>query len=105
MRTRIWSTVLDDAGCEFGRVAQEPMNPILSFVLSWVLPLLIFWGLGQLLGKAAHEEDGRRRRRRKSVQCSSGRAMQKSMCSPPQGITFNDVAGEDEAKELLTEIR
>ena len=33
---------LDEAGCKFGKVAQEPMNPILSFLLSWVLPLLIF---------------------------------------------------------------
>ena len=42
---------LEDAGCEFGRVAQQEMNPLLSFFLVWILPLLIFWALGQWLAK------------------------------------------------------
>ena len=49
---------LDEAGCEFGRVAEEQMNPILSFILSWVLPLLIFWGLGQLLTRQLMKKMG-----------------------------------------------
>ena len=40
---------LEDAGCEFGRVAEKEMNPILNFLLVWIVPILIFWGLGQLL--------------------------------------------------------
>ena len=42
---------LEDAGCEFGRVAQEEMNPLFSFFLVWILPILIFWALGQFLTK------------------------------------------------------
>ena len=49
---------LEDAGCEFGRVAQEEMNPILSMLISLVLPVLIFWGLGQLLAKQMMKKMG-----------------------------------------------
>src|SRR5699024_4951083 len=49
---------LAEAGCKFDRVAQEPMNPILSFLLSWVVPLMIFWGLGQLLAKQLMKKMG-----------------------------------------------
>ena len=93
---------LDDAGCKFGRVAQEPMNPILSFILSWVVPLLIFWGLGQLLAKQLMKKMGSGGGGNPFMQF--GKSNAKVYVQSTTGITFNDVAGEDEAKELLTEI-
>ena len=93
---------LDDAGCEFGRVAQEPMNPILSVILSWVVPLLIFWGLGQLLARQLMKKMGGGGAGNPFMQF--GKSNAKVYVQSTTGITFNDVAGEDEAKELLTEI-
>ena len=93
---------LDDAGCEFGRVAQEPMNPILSVILSLVVPLLIFWGLGQLLAKQLMKKMGSGGGGNPFMQF--GKSNAKVYVQSTTGITFNDVAGEDEAKELLTEI-
>ncbi|OUN35642.1 ATP-dependent zinc metalloprotease FtsH [Lachnoclostridium sp. An76] len=93
---------LDDAGCEFGRVAQEPMNPLLSFILSWVVPLLIFWGLGQLLARQLMKKMGGGGAGNPFMQF--GKSNAKVYVQSTTGITFNDVAGEDEAKELLTEI-
>ena len=93
---------LDDAGCEFGRVAQEPMNPLLSFILSWVVPLLIFWGLGQLLARQLMKKMGGGGGGNPFMQF--GKSNAKVYVQSTTGITFNDVAGEDEAKELLTEI-
>ena len=93
---------LDDAGCEFGRVAQEPMNPILSFILSWVVPLLIFWGLGQLLARQLMKKMGSGGGGNPFMQF--GKSNAKVYVQSTTGITFNDVADEDEAKELLTEI-
>lgn len=93
---------LDEAGCKFGKVAQEPMNPILSFLLSWALPLLIFWGLGQLLARQMMKKMGGGGGGNPFMQF--GKSNAKVYVQSTTGITFNDVAGEDEAKELLTEI-
>ena len=93
---------LAEAGCKFDRVAQEPMNPILSFLLSWVVPLLIFWGLGQLLAKQLMKKMGGGSNGGPFMQF--GKSNAKVYVQSTTGITFNDVAGEDEAKELLTEI-
>ena len=93
---------LEQAGCEFGRVAEKEMNPVLNFLLVWILPILIFWGLGQLLSsflmkKMGGGSDG-------NPFMSFGKSNAKVYVESTTGITFNDVAGEDEAKELLTEI-
>lgn len=93
---------LDNAECKFGRVAQEPMNPILSFILSWIVPLLIFWGLGQLLAKQMMKKIGGGSGGNPFMQF--GKSNAKVYVQSTTGITFNVVAGEDEAKELLTEI-
>ncbi len=93
---------LAEAGCEFGRVPQEPMNPILSFLLSWVVPLLIFWGLGQLLARQLMKKMGGGSNGSPFMQF--GKSNAKVYVQSTTGITFNDVAGEDEAKELLSEI-
>ena len=93
---------LEDAGCEFGRVAQQEMNPLLSFFLVWILPLLIFWALGQWLAKKMMAKMGGGAAGNPFMQF--GKSNAKVYVEATTGITFQDVAGEDEAKELLTEI-
>ena len=93
---------LEDAGCEFGRVAHQEMNPLLSFFLVWILPLLIFWALGQWLAKKMMAKMGGGAAGNPFMQF--GKSNAKVYVESTTGITFQDVAGEDEAKELLTEI-
>ena len=93
---------LQEAGCKFGRVVAEPVNPILSFLLSWVVPILIFVGLGQLLSRQMMKKMGGGTGGNPFMQF--GKSNAKVYVQSTTGITFNDVAGEDEAKELLTEI-
>ena len=93
---------LEDAGCEFGRVAQQEMSPLLSFFLVWILPLLIFWALGQWLAKKMMAKMGGGAAGNPFMQF--GKSNAKVYVESTTGITFQDVAGEDEAKELLTEI-
>ena len=93
---------LEDAGCEFGRVAQQEMNPLLTFFLVWILPLLIFWALGQWLAKKMMAKMGGGATGNPFMQF--GKSNAKVYVESTTGITFQDVAGEDEAKELLTEI-
>ena len=93
---------LEDAGCEFGRVAQQEMNPLLNFFLVWILPILIFWALGQWLAKKMMKKMGGGVAGNPFMQF--GKSNAKVYVESTTGITFQDVAGEDEAKELLTEI-
>ena len=93
---------LEEAGCEFGRIAQEEMNPLVSFLLVWVLPIVIFWVLGQFLAKRLMKKMGGGTAGNPFMQFRKSNA--KVYVESTTGITFNDVAGEDEAKELLTEI-
>ena len=93
---------LREAGCEFGRIAQEEMNPLVSFLLVWVLPIVIFWVLGQFLAKRLMKKMGGGTAGNPFMQF--GKSNAKVYVESTTGITFNDVAGEDEAKELLTEI-
>ena len=93
---------LEDAGCEFGRVAQQEMNPLLNFFLVWILPILIFWALGQWLAKRMMKKMGGGAAGNPFMQF--GKSNAKVYVESTTGITFQDVAGEDEAKELLTEI-
>lgn len=93
---------LEEAGCEFGRIAQEEMNPLVSFLLVWVLPIVIFWVLGQFLAKRLMKKMGGGTAGNPFMQF--GKSNAKVYVESTTGITYNDVAGEDEAKELLTEI-
>ena len=93
---------LEEAGCEFGRIAQEEMNPLVSFLLVWVLPIVIFWVLGQFLAKRLMKKMGGGTAGNPFMQF--GKSNAKVYVESTTGITFNDVAGEDEAKELLTDI-
>ena len=93
---------LQESGCEFGRVAQEQMNPILSMLLSLVIPIVVFIVIGQLLSRQLMKRMGGGSGGSQFMQF--GKSNAKMYVQSETGITFNDVAGEDEAKELLTEI-
>ncbi len=91
---------LHDAGAEFARVMEEPISPIWSFLLTFVLPILIFVGLGQYMNKKLMEQAGGKG----SLSFSMGKSSARVYVQSTKGIRFADVAGEDEAKESLSEI-
>ena len=89
------------SGCKFDEVKAQEMSPLLSFLLTFVLPIAIFIGIGQLMSRALMKKMGGG---------PLGNAMQfgkssaKVYIASETGIKFSDVAGEDEAKENLMEI-
>lgn len=91
---------LHDSGAKFGTEIIEEASPILSFILSWVLPIGIFFLLGQLLTKQMTKKMGGG----DSMMFNLGKSNAKIYVKSSGGIKFDDVAGEDEAKENLTEI-
>lgn len=93
---------LQASGCEFGRVAEEQMNPFLSMLLSLVIPIVVFIIIGQVLSRQLMKKMGGGANGNPFMQF--GKSNAKMYVQSQTGITFNDVAGEDEAKELLTEI-
>src|SRR5699024_10196543 len=86
---------LQESGCEFGRVAQEQMNPILSMLLSLVIPIVVFIVIGQLLSRQLMKRMGGGSGGSQFMQF--GKSNAKMYVQSETGITFNDVAGEDEA--------
>ena len=91
---------LYDSGAVFAKEIVEPMSPILSLLLSIGIPALIFVGLGQYMNKKLMEQSGGKN----SMAFGLGKSNAKIYVQSTQGIRFNDVAGEDEAKESLAEI-
>ncbi len=91
---------LHNCGAKFDRVIEEPTSPILSFLLTFVLPILIFVGLGQYMSKKMMEQAGGKN----SMSFGLGKSNAKVYVQSTKGIRFADVAGEDEAKESLQEI-
>ena len=92
---------LHDCGAEFTRVMEEPISPLWSFLLTFILPILIFVGLGQYMRKKLIEQAGGGKG---SMAFGMGRSNAKIYVQSTKGIKFDDVAGEDEAKESLAEI-
>ena len=90
---------LQASGCAFGRVVEEEMSPILSFLISWIFPIVIFALLGQWLSSKMMKKMGGGM---SSMQF--GKSNAKVYVESSTGIKFEDVAGEDEAKEILKEI-
>ena len=91
---------LYDAGAEFTRDIVEETSPLLRFVLTWILPIIIFIALGQLMTKKLTDRAGGPG----SMMFGAGKSNAKIYVQSSQGIHFADVAGEDEAKENLQEI-
>lgn len=92
---------LQEAGCSFGQVKQEELNPIVSFLLSFVVPIIIFVAIGQLLSRSMMKKMGGAGI---GNAMSFGKSNAKVYVASETGIKFKDVAGEDEAKEALQEI-
>ena len=91
---------LYDAGAEFTRDIVEQTSPLLSVVLTWVLPIVLFIAVGQLMAKKLTDRAGGPG----SMMFGAGKSNAKIYVQSTQGIHFSDVAGEDEAKENLQEI-
>ena len=91
---------LYDSGAKFSKDIETTTSPIVSFLLTFVLPLLIFIGLGQYMAKKLMEQAGGK----DSLAFGFGKSNAKVYVPSTQGIHFSDIAGEDEAKESLAEI-
>ncbi|WP_373127489.1 ATP-dependent zinc metalloprotease FtsH [Dielma fastidiosa] len=89
---------LYDAEIPFYGEIIEQTSPILNFILSWVLPILLFVGIGQYMSKKLMNRAGG------ANALTFGKSNAKIYVKSSEGIKFADVAGEDEAKENLAEI-
>ena len=92
---------LYESGAEFSSEIIEQMSPLVSFLLTWILPLVIFFALGQYMSKKLMNRMGGGK---DSMMFGMGKSNAKIYVKSTEGIKFSDVAGEDEAKENLTEI-
>lgn len=92
---------LHDSGAEFASEIVEQTSPLLSFLLTWILPLVIFFAIGEFLSRKMMDKAGGGAG---SMMFGMGKSNAKVYVQSSEGIKFNDVAGEDEAKENLTEI-
>ncbi len=88
------------AGAKFSTEIVQEMSPILSILLSWILPVALMVGLGQLVMKKFTDKAGGGN----SMMFNMGKSNAKIYVKSSSGIKFSDVAGEDEAKENLTEV-
>jgi len=91
---------LYESGAKFSREIEKETSPLMGFLLSWILPMLMFFGIGQLLSKNLMKKMGGNN----SMMFNMGNGNAKVYVKSSNGIKFSDVAGEDEAKENLTEI-
>ena len=88
------------AGATFSKEIERSTSPLLSFFLSFVLPILIFIALGQYMAKKMMSQEGGPN----AMAFGMGKSNAKVYVPSTDGIRFSDVAGEDEAKESLAEI-
>lgn len=86
------------SGCAFGQVVGEQMNPVLAFLVSWIFPMVLFIFVGQMLMRRMN------RGGRGMPMMQFGKSNAKVYVPSGTGIRFQDVAGEEEAKEALQEI-
>ena len=88
------------SGAKFATQIVQEMSPFLSFILSWIVPIVIFVALGQYFSKKLMQKAGGPN----SMMFGMGKSNAKVYVKSTSGIKFEDVAGEDEAKEILSEI-
>ena len=91
---------LYQAGLSFYGEEIKQTSPIISFLMTWILPLLIFGVIGELLARQLMKKAGGKN----AMSFGMGKSSAKIYVKSSDGIKFSDVAGEDEAKENLTEI-
>ena len=87
---------LENAGVSFSSYIESEGSPFISFLIAWILPILMFSLLGRLLFSALNKRGGNA--------MSFGSSNAKIYAEKETGVTFKDVQGEDEAKEALEEI-
>lgn len=92
---------LYNSGATFASEIVEQASPLLSFLLTWILPLVIFIGVGQMMARRIAKNAGGGPN---AMMFNMGKSNAKVYVKSSDGIKFSDVAGEDEAKENLTEI-
>ena len=92
---------LYDCGAQFTKEVQKTTSPLLGYFITGILPLLIFIGIGQYMGKKLMEQAGGKNAMSFGA---PGRSNARVYVQSTKGIRFSDVAGEDEAKENLSEI-
>ena len=90
--------LLKDSGAQYSGQILQRANPMLSFLISWVLPIVLFTLLGYYMNKKLMQRAGG------PNAMSFGKSNAKVYVQSTKGIKFSDVAGEDEAKESLKEI-
>ena len=93
---RLW-----ESGCRFDEVKPKEMNPVFSFLLTFILPIVIFIGIGQLMSRALMNKMGGGPM---GGTMRFGKSNAKVYIASETGMKFTDVAGEDEAKENLMEV-
>ena len=91
---------LYDSGAEFAKDIEQTMSPVLSYLLTLILPLVIFVIFGQFMRKKLMDPMGGK----DVMSFGMGKSNAKIYVQSTHGIRFDDVAGEDEAKESLAEI-
>jgi len=91
---------LYDSGAEFAKDIEQTMSPVLSYLLTLILPLVIFVIFGQFMRKKLMDQMGGK----DVMSFGIGKSNAKIYVQSTHGIRFDDVAGEDEAKESLAEI-
>ena len=91
---------LYEAGAVFSSEIVEETSPLLSFLLSWILPIVVFIGLGQFMSKKLMDRAGGPN----SMSFNMGKSNAKVYVQSSDGIKFSDVEGVDEAEESLAEI-
>ena len=92
---------LYDSGAVFTREVQQAQSPLVSFLVTGILPLLIFVGIGQYMSKKLMDQAGGKN---SLIFGGAGKSNARVYVQSTKGIKFSDVAGEDEAKESLAEI-
>ena len=92
---------LKDSGAIFSSEIIEETSPLLSVLLTWILPMVVFVVLGQFMSKKLMDRAGGGAG---AMSFNMGKSNAKVYVKSSDGIKFSDVAGEDEAKENLTEI-
>ena len=89
------------SGAKFSSEIVQEMSPLLSFLFTWILPIVLFMALGQFMAKKLMDKAGGGGA---SMMFNMGKSNAKIYVKSSDGIKFDDVAGEDEAKENLAEI-
>lgn len=95
---------LYDAGATFSTEITEEMSPLLYVLVGYVLPIVIFILIGRLLSKKMMDKMSDGANPMNSMMFGTGKSNAKIYVKSSSGIKFADVAGEEEAKELLSEI-